>query len=255
MLKAILFDISGVLHVDKKPIPGAVELIAKLRQQKIPLRFVTNTSRSTSAAILQSLNKMGFEVEQTDIFSAPVAVKQICERRSLRPYCLIHPELEPEFASLNQHDPNAVVIADAAERFDYEHLNAAFSLLINGAPLLGIGRNRYFKTGGKLQLDAGPFIQALEYAADIEAEILGKPAAGFFHAAVTSLGCKPEEVLMIGDDVEADINGATDAGLKACLVRTGKYLPDDENKAGQALVADSVVEAVNNVFLKSNSMV
>jgi HAD superfamily hydrolase (TIGR01458 family) len=146
---------------------------------------------------------MGFKVEQPDIFSAPVAVRQVCEHRGLRPYCLVHSELEPEFAGLDQHDPNAVVIADAAERFDYEHLNAAFSLLINGAPLLGVGRNRYFKTGGKLQLDAGPFIQALEYAADIEAEILGKPAAGFFHAAVDSLGCMPEEVLMIGDDVEA----------------------------------------------------
>jgi ribonucleotide monophosphatase NagD (HAD superfamily) len=128
-------------------------------------------------------------------------------------------------------------------------------LLINGAPLLGVGRNRYFKTGGKLQLDAGPFIQALEYAADIEAEILGKPAAGFFHAAVDSLGCKPDEVLMIGDDVEADINGAMQAGLQACLVRTGKYLPGDENKAGQAFVADSVVEAVNTAFFQSTSPV
>ncbi len=255
MLKAILFDISGVLHVDKQPIPGAVELIAKLRQQTVPIRFVTNTSRSTSAAILHSLNKMGFIVEQADIFSAPVAVKQVCEQRGLRPYCLIHPELEAEFASLNQQNPNAVVLADAAERFDYEHLNKAFSLLINGAPLLGIGRNRYFKTGGKLQLDAGPFIQALEYAADTEAEILGKPAAGFFHAAVDSLGCKPEEVLMIGDDVEADINGAMEAGLQACLVRTGKYLPGDENKAGQAFVAESVVEAVNSVFFQSASLV
>jgi len=255
MLKAILFDISGVLHVDNHPIRGAVELIQQLRQQKIPLRFVTNTSRSTSEAILDSLTRMGFELTQADIFSAPVAVKQICERRGLRPYCLIHPELEPEFASLNQQDPNAVVIADAAERFDYAHLNKAFSLLINGAPLLGIGRNRYFKTAGSLQLDAGPFIQALEYAADTEAEILGKPAAGFFHAAVDSLGCRPEDVLMIGDDVEADINGAMEAGLQACLVRTGKYLPGDENKAGKAFVADSVVEAVNNVFFQSASLV
>lgn len=250
MLKAILFDISGVLHVDKQAIPGAVEVIAALRRKAIPIRFVTNTSRSTSEAIFHSLSSMGFELEQTDIFSAPVAVKQVCEQRGLRPYCLIHPELEPEFAALNQQEPNAVVIADAAERFNYDHLNRAFSLLINDAPLLGIGRNRYFKTGGTLQLDAGPFIQALEYAADTQAEILGKPAQGFFHAAVTSLGVEPEEVLMIGDDVEADITGAIDAGLQACLVRTGKYLPADEGKVGQAFVADSVVEAVNTVFFR-----
>lgn len=250
MLKAILFDISGVLHVDKRPIPGAVETVAKLQKNGVPMRFVTNTSRSTSQDILNSLRQMGFEVAQDDIFTAPVAVKSVCQQRGLRPYFLIHPDLEAEFSGINQQDPNAVVVADAAERFDYAHLNKAFALLINGAPLLGIGRNRYFKSGGQLQLDAGPFIEALEYAADTKAEILGKPAAGFFHAAVSSLGCKPEEVLMIGDDVEADVIGAMEAGLQGCLVRTGKYLPDDENKAGPAAVTDSVVEAVTEVFFQ-----
>ncbi|MTI62446.1 TIGR01458 family HAD-type hydrolase [Methylophaga sp.] len=250
MLKAILFDISGVLHVDKRPIPGAVETVAKLQQNGVPMRFVTNTSRSTSQDIFNSLRQMGFEVRQEDIFTAPVAVKTVCQQRGLRPYLLIHPDLEAEFSDINQQDPNAVVLADAANRFDYAHLNKAFALLISGAPLLGIGRNRYFKSGGQLQLDAGPFIDALEYAADTKAEILGKPAAGFFHAAVSSLGCKPEEVLMIGDDVEADVIGAREAGLEACLVRTGKYLPGDENKAGLAAVADSVVEAVRDVFYR-----
>lgn len=251
MLKAILFDISGVLHVDKRPVPGAVETVARLQNDGIPVRFVTNTSRSTSQAIFNNLQKMGFEVRQEDIFTAPVAVKQVCEQRGLRPYFLIHPDLEAEFEDINQQQPNAVVLADAADRFDYAHLNKAFSLLINGAPLLGIGRNGYFKSGGQLQLDAGPFIEALEYAADIQAEILGKPAAGFFHAAVTSLGCEPEEVLMIGDDVEADVIGAMEAGLQACLVRTGKYLPGDENKAGLAAVADSVADAIRDVFYQS----
>jgi HAD superfamily hydrolase (TIGR01458 family) len=248
MLKAILFDISGVLHVDKVPISGAVDTIARLRQAGVPMRFVTNTSRSTCQTVLQSLRDMGFEVMASEVFTAPLALKYYCQQHGLRPYCLIHPDLAAEFADIAQSDPNAVLIADAAERFDYQHLNRAFSLLMKGAPLLGIGRNRYFKSAGELQLDAGPFIRALEYAADTEAEIQGKPAAGFFQAAVDSLGCDKSEVLMIGDDVESDVLGALQAGLAACLVRTGKFLPDDESRAGEAFVADSVVEAVSRVF-------
>lgn len=244
MIKAILFDISGVLHVDNVPVNGAVELIKALQKKRFPMRFVTNTSRSTSTAILLSLQKMGFDVQADDIFTAPVAVKHVCMQRDLRPFFLIHPDLMPEFKELNQRSPNAVVVADAAERFDYKHLNRAFSLLMDGAPLLGIGRNRYFKSSGRLQLDAGPFIQALEYAANVEAEILGKPAEGFFHAAVSSMGLQPEQVLMIGDDIEADVLGAVDAGLHACLVRTGKFLPQDEEKLKTAKVAETVVEAV-----------
>jgi HAD superfamily hydrolase (TIGR01458 family) len=194
------------------------------------------------------LTGMGFHVGESDVFTAPLAVKEVCLQERLRPYCLVHPDLEPEFEDLEQQDPNAVIVADAADRFDYAHLNQAFSLLIEGAPLLGIGLNRYFKSSGQLLLDAGPFIRALEYASGVEARILGKPAAGFFQAAVSSLGCEPDEVMMVGDDVEADVVGAMDAGLQACLVRTGKFLPGDEDRAQNACIADSVVEAVAGCF-------
>ncbi len=246
MIKAILFDISGVLYEDNEPVIGAVDTINQLQYSGIPLRFVTNSSRSTEAMILTSLQKMGFSINNSQVFTAPSAIKHFLQANKLRPYCLIHPDLEPEFTRFNQLDPNAVVVADAAERFDYTHLNIAFELLLKGAPLIGIGRNRYFKSGGKLCLDAGPFIQALEYAAGVEAQIMGKPDPAFFMAAINSLGFKPEEVLMIGDDAEADIEGALSVGLQACLVQTGKYRQSDESRilslGGECV--PSIVEAI-----------
>lgn len=249
MIKAILFDISGVLHIDRQPYPGTIRMLARLQQTDLQLRFVTNTSRTTSQQTLTALQEMGFDVKAEQIFTAPGAIRQALISRKLRPYCLIHPDLEAEFADIDQQQPNAVVVADAADRFDYAHLNRAFKLLMNAAPLLGIGMNRYFKSSGALQLDAGPFIQALEYAAGIKAEILGKPAAGFFRAALASLSCRADEVLMIGDDVEADVLGAIAAGLKACLVQTGKYQSGDENRlqATDAWLAEDVVAAIQRL--------
>lgn len=246
MIKAILFDISGVLYDDKAPVKGAVDAINQLQYSDIPLRFVTNSSRSTKAMILTTLQKMGFAINDSQVFTAPSAIKHFLQINKLRPYCLIHPDLEAEFAEFDRSEPNAVVIADAAERFDYNRLNTAFELLLKGAPLIGIGRNRYFKNKGKLCLDAGPFIQALEYAADVEAQIMGKPASAFFMAALDSVGCMPEEALMIGDDAEADVEGALNAGLQACLVQTGKYRQGDEARilslGGECV--PSVVEAI-----------
>jgi len=230
MIKAILFDISGVLYEDNTPIMGAVDAINQLQNAGIPLRFVTNSSRSTEAMILRTLQKMGFAIDPSQVFTAPGAIKRFLQSKNLRPYCLIHRDLEAEFTDFEQSNPNAVVVADAAERFDYNRLNTAFELLVEGAPLIGIGRNRYFKSDGQLCLDAGPFIQALEYAAGVEAQIIGKPAPAFFMAAVNSVGCKPEEVLMIGDDAEADVEGALKVGLQACLVQTGKYRQGDESR-------------------------
>lgn len=249
MIKAILFDISGVLHVDQQPCRGAVKMLAGLQQSDLQLRFVTNTSRKTSQQTMSALQQMGFQVKPEQIFTAPGAVRQALLNRKLRPYLLIHPDLEAEFADIDQQQPNAVVVADAAERFDYLHLNRAFQLLIDGAPLLGIGDNRYFKSGGALQLDAGPFIHALEYAASVKAEILGKPAGEFFRAALASLSCKADEVMMIGDDVEADVLGASAAGLHACLVQTGKYQSGDEKhlEGTSAWLARDVLAAVERL--------
>ncbi len=81
-----------------------------------------------------------------------------------------------------------------------------------------------------MSLDAGPFVVALEYALGREATVLGKPSADFFRAALDSLGCGPEQAVMVGDDVEADVGGALAAGIAGLLVRQGKYRVGDESR-------------------------
>lgn len=65
-----------------------------------------------------------------------------------------------------------------------------------------------------MSLDAGPFVAALEYAAQVEATVFGKPAPAFFDAVLAALGTAPNETVMIGDDIEADVNGALAVGLR-----------------------------------------
>nr|CAD7454095.1 unnamed protein product [Timema tahoe] len=90
--------------------------------------------------------------------------------------------------------------------------------------LFTLGRGRYYRDqSGLLVLDVGVFTAALEYAADVKAEVIGKPQPDFFHSAILEMGVKPEEVVMVGDDVVSDIGGAQSCGLKGVLVRTGKW--------------------------------
>ncbi|MBS7660864.1 TIGR01458 family HAD-type hydrolase [Pseudomonas lalucatii] len=245
MPQAVLLDISGVLYQDTSPLPGSVDAVARLQSKGYPLRLVTNTSRLTTAEIHRQLSGMGYLIAPEQIYSAPRAMRHYLESHRLRPYCLIHRNLEEEFADLLEEPaPNAVVIGDAAERFDYLHLERAFHLLLAGAPLLAMGVNRYFKLEGALRLDAGPFVRALEYAAGVQAKVLGKPSPAFFQGALDELGVSAEQALMIGDDIESDVLGAQRAGLHGCLVQTGKYRAGDEAQAPGALLARDLAEAV-----------
>jgi HAD superfamily hydrolase (TIGR01458 family) len=142
---------------------------------------------------------------------------------------------------MNQRDPNCVLLGDARERLDYASLNQAFRLCKQGGRLIGIGMNKYFKDENGLNLDAGPFIRAIEWAADTSAIIMGKPSPGFYAQVVASTPYTADQCLMVGDDVHADVDGAVKAGLQGCLVRTGKYQRGDEQKlpAG-AQVIDTV---------------
>lgn len=245
MIECLLLDLSGVLYEGDECVPGAVDAVTAAREAGLALRFVTNTSQKPRATLLADLRAFGFDVADGELFTAVDAARQWLAERRLTPYCLVHDAIRDEFAALALGEPDAVLVADAVEGFTYARLNEAFRLCLDGAPLLTVGYNRYYKAGSKLWLDAGAFARALEFAAGIEAVVVGKPGADFFRQVLASVPCEPGAALMVGDDVFGDVEGALGAGLQACLVRTGKYRPGDERRvSGDFSLVDSLVQAV-----------
>jgi HAD superfamily hydrolase (TIGR01458 family) len=247
MIKGVLLDLSGVLYVGKDPLPGAHEAIRRINEAGLPTRFITNTTRSSRSAVLNKLADMQLGVAEEALFTAPQAALAYIEQQDLHPYLLIHPDLQSEFPDYEPGAWDAVLVGDAGEEFTYQSLNRAFRLVLDGAPLLAMGYNRYFKETQGFSLDIGPFVAALEFAAGTRAKVLGKPAAEFFQAAASNLGCEVNQVVVIGDDATADVGGAISAGLQGVLVRTGKYRAGDEDKIDQsgAVTVDDITSAVD----------
>ncbi|MEK8089499.1 TIGR01458 family HAD-type hydrolase [Thermithiobacillus plumbiphilus] len=255
MIQHVLIDLAGVLYSGGQALPGARDALARLQAAGCSCRFLTNTTRSTCAEVIAQLQKMGFAIPEEAVFSAPLATRARLLADGLRPMLLVHPGLLPEFDGIPQDAPNAVVVGDAGEALNYARLNSAFRLLMQGAPLLAMGRNRYFQDVDGLSLDQGPFVCALEEAAGIEAEVLGKPAKAFFDSVLRDLQARPDEAIMIGDDLVADIQGAQEAGIPAILVRTGKYRPADgeDPHIRPAQIADDFARAVDWLLAQRES--
>jgi HAD superfamily hydrolase (TIGR01458 family) len=245
MAEALLLDLSGVLYDGASVIPGALEAVERVQDSALEIRFITNTSQRTRASLLAHLRSLGFAVDKSQLFTAVDVARQWLRQRQLRPFCLLHQDIHCEFADFDQCDPNAVFIADAVDGLNYRNLNRAFQLCMTGAPLLGVGYNRYYKSGEQLLMDVGGFIRAVEFAAGVEATIVGKPNREFFRQVLASTAATPERALMVGDDVFGDVEGALQAGLNACLVRTGKYREGDERRIGGDFhLVDSIEGAV-----------
>jgi HAD superfamily hydrolase (TIGR01458 family) len=228
--RAFLIDLDGVLYDDNQPIPGAAKAIGHLREQGYLFRFATNTTMRCRASLRRKLADFGVEVNEDEIFSAPVAAARYLRRQGQpRVFLLLAKDAHRDFAGLEITDqqPDFVVMGDMGDEVNAALLNKAFRLILGGAELIALQKNRYWKTAEGLTLDAGPFVVALEYATGQQARVIGKPSPDFFRLAVDDLGVAPARVAMIGDDIEVDVGGAQRVGLKGILVRTGKFRETD----------------------------
>jgi HAD superfamily hydrolase (TIGR01458 family) len=247
--KAVLIDLAGVLHTGDAALPGAVAALARLRDSGLPLRFITNTTRSTRSSVVRNLQQMGFALELEEVHTAVMAALGVVRARGLRPHYLVHPDVEEETGP-SDPQPDALVLGDAGRHFTYARLNAAFRLLMQGVPFIAMARNRYFMEEDGLSLDMGAFVTGLEFSAGVQAEVVGKPARAFFEAALADLGVAREEAVLVGDDVHDDVGGAQNAGLAGILVRTGKYRPSDAQDPAvtPAVVCDDFAAAVEAIL-------
>jgi HAD superfamily hydrolase (TIGR01458 family) len=231
-ISGVLIDIDGVLTVSWKPLAGAVAALDRLRAAGLPLALVTNTTSRTRASIAAALAGAGFPVTSRDILTAPVIAATYLAEHHPGAKCLLlnSGDIDADLAGVplaREDDPgvDVVLMGGAGPEFSYQALNAAFSHLQRGARLVAMHRGLYWRTKAGLQLDSGAFVAGLEQAAGTTAEVVGKPAAAFFAAALAHLGADAATSLMVGDDIENDVLAAQRCGLTGVLVKTGKYLP------------------------------
>jgi len=231
----LLLDLSGVIYVQDEAVPGSGEALERLRAADIPIRLMTNTTMRPKRSILERLERLGIEADPSELLTPATLAGNRCAEAGYESVSLVVlDDLLEDLQGLEQRGDSvdAVIVGDLGDSWDYEVLNRAFRQLMDGAELIALQKNRYWETAEGLSLDAGPFVSALEYASGREAEVVGKPSEAFFELALGDLGVSAERAAMVGDDVEADVGGAMDAGLAGVLVRTGKYREDLVRETG-----------------------
>jgi HAD superfamily hydrolase (TIGR01458 family) len=247
-MAAILVDVDGVLHVSGAPIAGAASAVRRLREAGHRLRFVTNTTTSSRSQVVEQLREMKIELDDDELQTTGVVAARTLKGK--RVLALTMPGILEDLGGLQLVGMNvdAVLIGGADEGeetgriFSYLNLNRAFHELDAGADLYCLHKNRWWQTADGARLDAGAFVAGLEYAADTEATVLGKPSAAYFAAALEAINAEAELTWMVGDDLETDCLGAHRHGMKTILVRTGKFRPDEVERS--RVQPDGIVSSI-----------
>jgi len=223
MKTVLLIDFDGVIRLGDKPAPEAKDFFRFIGEKNIPAFIISNSTLKTSEDIKKFFKANDIPFSVPAMTAAEAALKYVADNyKRVKVYCAENiKRLFDDFTV--DKNPEAVIVGDLKDEWSYDILNEIFRDVYEGADLIAMQKNKYWKPDGiSLCLDAGSFIAAIEYAAGKEALLIGKPSPIYFRTALKITGNENSPFIMLGDDIETDIHAAQQIGGKGILIFTGK---------------------------------
>ncbi|HLZ60430.1 MAG TPA: HAD-IIA family hydrolase [Ktedonosporobacter sp.] len=225
-----LIDLDGVVYRGEELLPGAKEFIDRLNANHKKYLFPTNNSFASEAQVVAKLTRLGIATDNSHVLGAGQAAVQNIERRfpganvyviGEQPLCDMVRAHGLRVADLT--DASADVVLIGLDRsFDYKKLTAAVLAVRAGAPFIAINRDPLLPVADGFVPGCGTMVAAIEAGSGVTPEVVGKPQPMLLQEALRLLESKPEEAVMIGDNLGVDILAGKAAGTHTLLVLSGK---------------------------------
>jgi HAD superfamily hydrolase (TIGR01450 family) len=237
----VLFDIDGVLVTSWQPIPGAAETLRVLADSQVARSYLTNTTTRTRQQIAEALAGAGMRVRADEVITAGVLTADFVRSTYPHARCFLvnHGsqivEDMPGIDIVNSADfsgpatpeaPDVVLLGGAGPEYSHLTLSWVYDWMAQGVPVVAMHRSNSWTTTDGLRVDTGMYLIGMEQASGRKVTSVGKPAPPGFLAAAARLGVDPEQMYMIGDDLNNDVLAAQVVGMTGVLVRTGKFRQD-----------------------------
>lgn len=224
-----LFDLDGVFYKGKERRIkiGGTKIVRALRERKKKLLVLTNNSTDSTETVWSRLIETGVPVRKNEILTSSVVTAQhLRSKYGKVSYFLVGERgLETEMRRLGHRrvsgDRADFVVVGLDRHLSYDKLNQATTVARNGAPIVATHISALYMARDGPAMATGPIVRALEYAASKKSIEVGKPATLMFRVALRDADCHAKDAVMVGDQIDTDIEGAVRAGIDAILVKTG----------------------------------
>ena len=225
--QAYLLDLDGTMYVDDQLLPGAATLLEILAARGARHLFLTNNSAAAAEEYRDRLAALGIPATRDQILtSGDATVAFLLQQTPHRSAFVVGtPALVAAFAAggidTGAEDPDCVVVG-YDRTLTYAKLEEACRLLFAGKPYYATHPDRTCITSRGLVPDVAAIIAACEATTGRSPRVLGKPFPEMVAAALGRLGARPDETVMIGDQLDTDMTMAARAGILGVLVLSGE---------------------------------
>ena len=231
-----LFDLDGTIYLGEELIPGAADVVAKLRERGARVQFLSNKPVARRDSYATKLTKLGIPCTPDDVVNSPLASARYLAQEHAGERVMAMGEaplrqelLEAGVELTDAPDETDIVLASWDREMCWPQMDAAHQALLNGA--------RFFATnpdtvcpleGGRTVPDCGAIIAYLEASTGRSLEVMiGKPSRIITEMALATIDLTADQCLMIGDRLGTDIAMGRTAGLDTALVLTGVTTRED----------------------------
>lgn len=261
--KGFVFDLDGTLALGDskgqglKPLPGAVELIARFNREQIPYVVFTNGTLRTPVETAVKLRGAGFDVADERAMTPSSVAADFFARKKISPVLVLgcdavwRPLAEAGVEIIlpkDYHGLAKAVYVGWYREFTMEDLERAYDAVSKGAVLYSASNVPFFASSGGRALGTSFAICAmLKALTKKDAKVLGKPSAEALKSASRRLGVPIDEMAIIGDDPLCEIRLARYGDALAVGVTTGHNKRADFEAQKGKFRPDLVLEGVAEI--------
>jgi HAD superfamily hydrolase (TIGR01457 family) len=225
---AIFLDLDGVVYRGDQAVPGASEVLERLRALGVTLLFLTNNSSRTPDQVATKLARLGVRADPAEVLTSGLATAAMLRREGGAGQTAfvigeqgVREALSAAGIRLLDGEPDRadLVVVGWDRSFDYAKLRTAALLVQRGARLVATNADATYPAPDGLWPGGGAILAAITTATGATPTVVGKPARPLFEAAAQATGAR--RPLVVGDRLDTDVAGAEGMGWDCMLVLTG----------------------------------
>ncbi|MCP3476067.1 HAD-IIA family hydrolase [Bradyrhizobium sp. CCGUVB1N3] len=226
-IEGIISDLDGVVYRGNAAIVDAIQVFGAWQAAGLPFCFVTNNSTHTPQDVVRKLEGFGLSVAPKDVVTSAITAAELIRAKYpdlMRVFVIGAPSLVKAMADVGlevtDRKPQAVVMG-LDRQITHEKLRIAVEAILNGAAFIGTNPDLLLPTASGYEPGAGATITAVAAATQVKPVIVGKPEPHMIETALARLGTARGSTLLIGDQIQTDIQAGKRACLPTVLVTTG----------------------------------